>query len=126
MPDQSKQLATTHSATVTFGSITTLPGSAPRSGASASPTVTGASHQPFSVQARTPRVAKSSAYRSSAAAYSYGIAPSVWFARYVQVGRIGNLARSALSSASESGSLKVVMRAATQGTARVIWSIRTG
>src|SRR5437588_11706595 len=58
-PDQSKQEATTHSATLTFGSITTEPGGAPSSGASWSPTETGVSHQPFSVQARTPRVANS-------------------------------------------------------------------
>ena len=77
---RSRQEAMTASAMVTLGTMAIDPGGAPTSGASRSPTRSGASHQPSS-QARTPRVAHCSAYCSIPVLASIGIAPSEWLTR---------------------------------------------
>ena len=65
---------------VTFWCIETLPGGAPTTRATWSPTVSGSSHQPSS-QARTPRVFQACAYSSTRSSTAAGIAPSEWLIR---------------------------------------------
>src|SRR6202162_682104 len=83
----------TAEATVTLGSIETLPGTAPRRGAISSPTVADMSHRE-SAQARTPRVAHVSAYSARALAAARGIAPREFEIRYTVFSRIGNSGRN--------------------------------
>src|SRR4029078_10487131 len=80
---------------VTFWCMEIVPVCTPRIGASKSPVVRPASHQP-SCHARTPRDDHSSANCWRYPAARRGIAPSEWLTRYVQVSTIGNSRRQAM------------------------------